>query len=81
MKIRAHKMGSVVSRLSLDPEIEISRMVEARSGQVVVVRALEEKRVYDQIELTTGRMAHVAKTLLARYVIWKLRTGYTNLHT
>ena len=61
MKIRAHKMGSVVSRLSLDPEIEISRMVEARSGQVVVVRALEEKRVYDQIELTTGRMAHVGQ--------------------
>lgn len=61
MKIRAHKFGSVVSRLNLDPEIEISRMVEARSGQVVVVRALEEKRVYDQLELTTGRMAHVGK--------------------
>jgi hypothetical protein len=26
-----------------------------------------------------GRMAHAAKTLLAHYVIWKLRTGYTNL--
>jgi hypothetical protein len=61
VKIRAHKLGSVTSRLSLDPEIEISRMVDAKSGQVVVVRALEEKRVYDQIELTTGRMAHVGK--------------------
>ncbi len=62
MKIRPHKVGSVTSRLSLDRgEVEISRMVEARSGQVVVVKALEEKRVYDQIELTTGRMAHVGK--------------------
>jgi len=28
---------------------------------VLVVRALEEKRVYDVIELTSGRMAHVGK--------------------
>jgi hypothetical protein len=26
-----------------------------------------------------GGLAHAAKTLLAHYVIWKLRTGYTNL--
>jgi hypothetical protein len=26
-----------------------------------------------------GRVAHATKTLLAHYVIWKLRTGYTNL--
>ena len=61
MKVRAHKIGSVVTRVVLDPDIEISRMVEARSGQVVVVRALEEKRVYDQLELVSGRMAHVGK--------------------
>jgi hypothetical protein len=61
MKIRPHKVGSVVTRLGLGPEVEISRMVEAKSGQVVVVRALEEKRVYDQIEIVGGRMAHVGK--------------------
>ncbi len=61
MKIRPHKLGSVVHRLDLPPEVEISRMVESRSGQVLVVRALEEKRVYDQIELTSGRLAHVGK--------------------
>ncbi len=61
MKIRAHKLGSVVGRLNLDNEVEISRKVEPRAGQVVVVRALEEKRIYDQIELTSGRMAHVGK--------------------
>ncbi len=61
MKIRPHKIGSVVNRLQLGPEVEISRMVEARSGQVLVVKALEEKRVYDVMELTSGRMAHVGK--------------------
>ncbi|MCB9896822.1 MAG: hypothetical protein H6825_02335 [Planctomycetes bacterium] len=61
MKIRPHKVGSVVSRVGLGPEVEVSRLVEAKSGQVLVVRALEEKRVYDVIELTTGRMAHVSQ--------------------
>ena len=45
MKIRAHKFGSVVSRLNLDPEVEISRKVEARSGQVVVIRGKVEGNV------------------------------------
>jgi hypothetical protein len=61
MKIRPHKFGSVTHRLQLGPELEISRIIEARAGQVVVVRALEEKRVYDQLELTSGRLAHVGK--------------------
>ena len=61
MKIRPHKFASVVTRLALDPEVSYSRRVESKSGQVLVVRALEEKRVYDQVELTTGRMAHVGK--------------------
>ena len=61
MKIRPHKIGSVASRLQLPAELEINRMIDARSGQVLVVRALEEKRVYDVMELSTGRMAHVGK--------------------
>lgn len=61
MKVRPHKFGSVVARLKLGPEVEISRMIDARTGQVLVVRALEEKRVYDQLELTSGRMAHVGR--------------------
>jgi hypothetical protein len=61
VKIHAHKIASVVYRLNLDHEIEYSRMVEAKTGAVLVVRALEEKRVYDVVELTTGRMAHISK--------------------
>ncbi len=61
MKIRPHKFGSVVARLGLGAEVDISRMVDSCTGQVLVVKALEEKRVYDQIELTSGRMAHVGR--------------------
>ena len=61
MKIRPHKFASIVTRLQLEPEITYTRAIESASGQVLVVRALEEKRVYDQIELTTGRLAHVSK--------------------
>ena len=61
MKIRPNKIASVVTRLGLGPEVEYTRAIECRDGQVLVVRALEEKRVYDQVELTTGRMAHVGK--------------------
>ncbi|MDA1193946.1 MAG: hypothetical protein O2894_02065 [Planctomycetota bacterium] len=59
MKIRPNKFTSVVSRIRLEPEVTYTRHIESRSGQVLVVRALEEKRVYDQVELTSGRMAHV----------------------
>ena len=61
MKIRPHKVGSVVARLDLEQELEFSRMVDARTGQVLLVRALEEKRVYDVMELVSGRMAHVGR--------------------
>jgi hypothetical protein len=61
VKIRPHKIASVTRRLALQGEVEFGRMVDARSGQVLVVRALEEKRVYDQLELVTGRMARVGK--------------------
>jgi len=61
MKIRANKIGSVVHRLDFGSEIEISRLVEARTGQVLVVRALTEKAVYDVLELTNGRLAHVGR--------------------
>ncbi len=61
MRVRAHKIGSVTHRLGLPHELEVSRLVETDVGNVLVVRALEEKRVYDVLELETGRMAHISK--------------------
>lgn len=61
MKVRVHKLGSITHRLGLGQEVEITRIVEAKAGNVLIVRALEEKRVYDVLELVTGRMAHISK--------------------
>jgi hypothetical protein len=61
LKVHCHKIASVTSRLALGHEIEISRMIEAKMGAVLVVRALEEKRVYDVLELASGRQAHISK--------------------
>jgi hypothetical protein len=61
VKVRPHKIGSVVARLPIGREVEFSRQIEAKTGTVLVVKALEEKRVYDVMELTTGRMAHISK--------------------
>lgn len=60
MKIRAHKIASVTRNL-VSQEIEITDQMEVREGNLIVVKALEEKLVYDRVELTTGRMAKVAK--------------------
>jgi len=61
VKVVVHKLGSVTYRLGLGQEVEVSRIVEAKAGNVLVVRALEEKKVYDVLELVTGRMAHISK--------------------
>jgi len=61
MKVRVHKIASVTTKLGLEKEIELSSEIEARSGNVLVVRALQEKSIYDKIELDTGRMAKVGR--------------------
>lgn len=61
MKIRVNKQGSVTYNLRLPDEIDIVDRCEAAVGNVIVVQALEEKRVYDVLELVTGRMAHISK--------------------
>lgn len=59
MKIRLDKIGSSTARLNLPREVEITPDVEAKEGNVLAVRALMEKSVYDRLELTTGRMAKI----------------------
>ena len=45
----------------LDRDAHIGHDLSPLRGKVCVVRALEEKRVYDQIELVSGRMAKISK--------------------
>jgi hypothetical protein len=61
VSIRVHKVASATYRLGIGSEVEVSPAVEARTGAVLVVKALEEKRVYDVLELASGRMAHISR--------------------
>ncbi|MDC1142465.1 hypothetical protein OAU50_05195 [Planctomycetota bacterium] len=62
MEIRVHKIASVVHRLKLHKEENITtENLESVSGNVVVVRALGEKNVYGAVELEEGRMAKIFK--------------------
>ncbi len=57
--VRAHKIASVVFRLGLEKDLEITEELEARVGNAIVVRALNEKRVYSELELENGRMSKI----------------------
>lgn len=59
VRCRVHKIASVVYRLSLDKDIEYTTRLEGRSGNAILVRALNEKRVYSELELENGRMSKI----------------------
>lgn len=61
MILRVDKVASATATLRLGREIEVSDRIEVRAGNVVVVKALQEKSVYDKLELDTGRMAHISR--------------------
>ena len=59
MTITLDKIASSTARLELPREVELSPHIEAKEGNVIAVRALMEKSVYDRLELTSGRMAKI----------------------
>jgi hypothetical protein len=60
MEIRVHKIASVVHRMNLHKDERIlTENLEARAGNVIVVRALGEKATYGELELEEGRMAKI----------------------
>jgi hypothetical protein len=60
-RIRVQKIASAVHRLGFKREIEITEDMEPRAGNVVLVRALSEKRVYNELELENGRMSRISR--------------------
>ncbi|UCB47116.1 MAG: hypothetical protein JSV25_06800, partial [Spirochaetota bacterium] len=56
-RIHIDKIASVTVNLNLPRELEVSEKITSAPGSVCVVRALEEKEVYDKLELANGRMA------------------------
>jgi hypothetical protein len=57
--VRVDKIASSTVNLGLVHDLEITTRCEARTGNVVVVRAMTDNATYNTIELVTGRMAKV----------------------
>jgi hypothetical protein len=74
-RVAVDKIGSASAGRVPGPDVDVVSGGIVKPGDIVVVEALEEKRVYDQLELVTGRLAHVAAgdvlvgTLGARYAL------------
>lgn len=60
-KILVHKVASSTCGRVQSREVTIGDRRKVQPGDIVVVEALEEKRVYDQLELIGGRLAHISK--------------------
>lgn len=61
LKLIPDKISSAAGRLPLGTSVEVSMQMECMEGSVVAVQALEEKTTYDQVELSSGRMAKIIK--------------------
>ncbi len=66
MKITLDKIASSTARLELPREVELTPHIESKEGNVIAVRALMEKSVYDRLELTSGRMAKINRGTSSR---------------
>lgn len=59
--IKLDKIGSVLKNLPLPVGIEITREIQSKEGEVIVVKALKSQKKYGEIELANGQMSKVRK--------------------
>lgn len=60
-RVTVQQVASATCGRVSDRELDVVASGVTRPGDIVVVEALEEKHVYDQLELVTGRLTHVAR--------------------
>jgi hypothetical protein len=59
MRLRLDKIASSTANARIKPDVVLGSQIPARAGTVVVVRVLDEKRVYNKLEDPHGRMMTV----------------------
>lgn len=60
-RVLADKIASVASTAKLTPEIRVASDIPCEEGVLLAVEVLDDKTSYNQLELTSGRMALVQK--------------------
>lgn len=71
MRIRLDKIASSTSNAKLQPNVVLGDEIPARSGTIVAVRVLDEKRTYNQIEDLHGRLMTVHRGDIVAGVLGK----------
>lgn len=61
MKIILDKIGSVLKNTGIDFEVEVSDQISSIEGAVLAVEVLEDKKIYNTLELFSGRMSTLHK--------------------
>lgn len=81
MRIELDKISSSSRNASLAKSVVLTDKIVAREGYILAVKALEEKSVYNEIELTTGRMTKVFKGDILSVVLGERRAlrGYAGI--
>lgn len=61
MKVRVDKIASATRNVTLQREVTVSGDIVCAEGYVLAARVLNDKAVYDTLELLSGRMSQVCK--------------------
>ncbi|MCA9374073.1 hypothetical protein KC725_02845 [Candidatus Peregrinibacteria bacterium] len=59
MRIHVDKISSSTKNIPLKHEVNISKRIPSVDGTVVAVRVLEDKKIYNQLELSNGRLSTI----------------------
>ena len=60
-KIHLDKIGSVLKNLDLKPDVSLTDELSCDMGTVLAAEVLEDKSIYNQLELVSGRMSNLKK--------------------
>ncbi len=61
MKITLNKIASVTKNAQLPHVVELSNQIISEDGSVIAVKVLEDKTIYNEMELVSGRMSTIQK--------------------
>lgn len=61
MKIKLDKIASATKNIPLKEEVEITSKVTGEEGAVLAVEVMDDKQIYNKLELTSGRLSTLKK--------------------